>query len=258
MSYYNYVTGSTSHFSASIAVPAPYSPVTAQSVTEGFRSLADRTKFLSASIDDLHDTIDQDIYNLTIAVLDELVILSSSVQADIQAIPSNNYTWTGTHTWNNPTTRILYFRAAEGTPGGTTREWYMASADSGVNTGAATLVTAGGTIFFEPRLPTGTIITAMSACFVHAGGGFSVGPTIQSWISTHTNGGNTTTNFASSFAGTSTGAGTFVMGAAITAISTSANTSVGISVVGPTGGTPGNCKLHWVSLTVTDATPFGI
>jgi hypothetical protein len=51
MSYFSTVTGSsTLPYSSSIAIPIVGAPVTAQSVVEGFRTLADRTAYLSASI----------------------------------------------------------------------------------------------------------------------------------------------------------------------------------------------------------------
>lgn len=49
--YFSYITGSaTLPYSQSIAVPDEDTPVTAQSVREGFRTLADRTNFLSRSV----------------------------------------------------------------------------------------------------------------------------------------------------------------------------------------------------------------
>lgn len=51
MSNFSYVTGSSAlTWSGSVAVPVVGAPITAQSVTEGFRTLADRTAKLSASL----------------------------------------------------------------------------------------------------------------------------------------------------------------------------------------------------------------
>lgn len=65
MSLFDYVTGSANlPFSASIPVPAIGSPVTAQSVREGMRSLADRTAVLSSSLNTISGSIASDVLAL--------------------------------------------------------------------------------------------------------------------------------------------------------------------------------------------------
>jgi hypothetical protein len=80
MSNYSYVSGNANlPFSQSIAVPAYGSPVTADSVIEGFRSLADRTAFLSSSMVSRHDTLSSSISSLSQSYLTTSGVLDTRV-----------------------------------------------------------------------------------------------------------------------------------------------------------------------------------
>jgi hypothetical protein len=87
---FSYVTGSsTLPFSSSIAVPAVGCEVSAQSVTEGFRGLADRTKWASGSIATLS------------ASLSGTNAYAHSLHNQHEFL-SQEYRWTGHHTFWAP------------------------------------------------------------------------------------------------------------------------------------------------------------